>query len=179
MYGHLSELQVRMAANPSLGTMPTNSSDLKSDQQDFSLLTKLPVEIRLYVYGLALEDILTHIEAFISYATSVYGVKLKFRGALALLLTSKAIRAEFSEGVMPLVAAHCKTFSAHVKMLELDWKMKAMMRGHLQSGHPAAHLRRQRDRELGNARVAMQALSTVKQTMKRTADENVESSNDT
>ena len=132
---------------------------------------KLPTEIRLYVYGLALEDILTHIKAFASYATFVYVVKLKFRGVLALLLTSKAIRAEFSEAVMPSVAAHCKDFSAHVKMLELDWRMKAMMRGHLRFGHPAAHLRMQRDRELGNARVATQALSTIKQIMKRTAED--------
>lgn len=168
-----------MAANLSLGTMSTTSSDLKSDQQDFSLLTKLPAEIRLYVYELALEDTVAHIEAFVSYATSVYGVKLKFRGALALLLTSKDIRAEFGEGVMPLVTTHCKDFSARVEMLGLDWKVKTMMRGHLQFGHRATHLRMQRDRELGNARVAMQALSTVKQIMKRTADENVKSSNDT
>lgn len=159
--------------------MPINSSDLRSDQQDFSLLAKLPAEIRLYVYELALEDILSHIKAFVSYATSVYGVKLKFRGALALLLTSKAIRAEFSKGVMPLVTAHCKDFSARVEMLELDWKMKTMMRGHLQFGHRATHLRMQRDRELGNAHVAMQALATVKQIMRRTADEDVTSSNDT
>ena len=132
---------------------------------------RLPTEIRLYVYELAFEDILTHIKSFVSYATSVYGVKLKFRGALVLLLISKAIRAEFGEGVMPLVAAHCKDFSAHVKMLELDWRMKPMMRGHLQFGLPALGHKTQRDRELGNAQVAIQALSTVKRIMKCTAEE--------
>ena len=104
--------------------MPINSSDLKSDQKDLSLLMKLPAEIRLYVYEFALEDILSHIEAFVSYATSVYGVKLEFRGAIALLLTSKAIRAEFSEGVMPLVTAQCKDFSARVEMLELSYALE-------------------------------------------------------
>ena len=142
---------------------------------------RLPTEIRLYVYELAFEDILTHIKSFVSYATSVYGVKLKFRGALVLLLISKAIRAEFGEGVMPLVAAHCKDFSAHVKMLELDWRMKPMMRGHLQFGLPALGHKTQRDRELGNAQVAIQALSTVKRIMKCTAEEfkpNLKSSNE-
>ena len=160
--------------------MATQSSDLRSEQQDSSLLMRLPAEIRLYVYELALEDILTHIESFVSYATSVYGVKLKFRGALALLLTSKAIRAEFSEGVMPLVEAHCKDFSAHVKMLELDWRMRTMMHGHLQFGLSALAHNMQRDRELGNAQVAIQALSTVKRIMKCTTEEfkpNLKSSN--
>ena len=84
---------------------------------------KLPVEIRLYVYELALENNLTYIESFASCPTFVYEKKLKFRWALALLLASKAIRAEFSEGVMLLVTARCESFSARVQALELEWEM--------------------------------------------------------
>ena len=135
---------------------------------------RLPVEIRLYVYELALKDILAHIESLESHAPSVQGAKPRFRGALALLLTSKTIRAEFSEGVMPLVAARCEDFSAYVNMLELNWKVEVMMRGPCSSWEQVMY----RQHSLGDAPVVMRALSTVKHIMKRSADENVKSSND-
>ncbi|GAB7330257.1 hypothetical protein MBLNU13_g01907t1 [Cladosporium sp. NU13] len=55
-------------------------------------------------------------------------------------------------------------------MLELDWRMKAMIYGPSQSGQTAWEDRVQRDRELGSTQVAMQALSTMNHIMKCTAE---------
>ena len=100
--------------------MAAKSRDLKSDQQESPIFMRLPAEIGLYIYDLALEDILTQIESTTSCYYLNRGTKLDCRGALALLLTSKAIRAEFSDGILPLVTAHCEDFSSRVEMLKLD-----------------------------------------------------------
>jgi hypothetical protein len=39
--------------------MSTESSDLGCDQQDLPMFMKLPTEIRLHIYEIAREDILT------------------------------------------------------------------------------------------------------------------------
>lgn len=147
---------------------------------------RLPVEIRLYVYELALKNNLTYIESFASCPTFVYEKKLKLRGALALLLASKAIRAEFSEGVMLQVTARCESFSARIKALELEWKMELEklhrdLRPSLETTFSALARHLQRDLEVGNARDSMKALFTVKHIMERTVEEfkpKLESSND-
>ena len=75
---------------------------------------------------------------------------------------------------MPLVATRCEDFSAYVNTLELIWKVEVMMRGPCSSWEQVMY----RQRSLGDAPVVMRALSTVKHIMKRSADENVKSSND-
>lgn len=155
-----------------------NSSELERDQQDSPLFLRLPTEIRLCIYELALEDALTQIESFIRFPTLSPSTTLKCRGPLALLLVSKAIRAEFSEGVMPLVTAHCKDFSARVEMLKPDWEKKITALGQPQPGQriiefycETLQLQMQRDIELGDAQVAMQALSTAKHIIERTVED--------
>jgi hypothetical protein len=167
--------------------MATKSGDLKSDQQDPPLIMQLPAEIRLYIYELALGNILTQTDSFIARPSRIYRKKLQFRSALALLLTSKTIRAEFSEGVMPLVTARCERTSDRIEMLEVDWETKLKALAHPQPGQriidpvlEAYWMEMQRDHELGNAHVTMKGLSTVKHMLERTAEEfkgNLKSSN--
>jgi hypothetical protein len=104
--------------------MAIKPRDSSSEQQDPPPFMKLPTEIRLHIYELALADILTRIESFASCLEFVYEMKLGFRGALALLLASKAIRAEFSEGVILLVTTRCESFSARLEALKLEWKRR-------------------------------------------------------
>jgi hypothetical protein len=171
--------------------MAAKSRDLKSDQQESPIFMRLPAEIRLYIYDLALEDILTQIESTTSCYYLNRGTKLDCRGALALLLTSKAIRAESSDGVLPLATAHCENFSSRVQMLHLDWEVKITAPGHPQPGQGTTGIIQacldvsrqewQRTCELGDAHAAMQDLYKVKRIMERTAEEsksNINSSGD-
>lgn len=130
------------------------------------------------VYELALEGSFTHIDTFIPFKKPITSAKLTCRGALALLLTSQAIRAEFGEGVLPRVAAHCEDFRSRVKILELEWEMKVAAPVQPQPGWRVIdvplqpiRLQRQRDLELGNAHVATQTLSKVKYIMERAVEE--------
>jgi hypothetical protein len=155
--------------------MATKPSDLSSGHKYPLLFMQLPAEIRLRICELALEDILTQIEASTSSYYHVRGTKLDCRGALALILTSKAIRAEFSDGVLPLVTAHCEDFSSRVKMLKLDWEVKITTLGRPQPGQATIKTRLVARlntlKQEWRCNVAMQALFKVRRIMERTVEE--------
>lgn len=81
---------------------------------------KLPAELRLVIYELALEDVIpTRAPRSPTklYITSC-GLS-RARGALALLLASKEVRAESSKAMMPSMLRHLESYKMRVKLLSM------------------------------------------------------------
>jgi hypothetical protein len=81
----------------------------------------LPVipEIRIAIYGLALQDIVDSITSNIASPSYIPGHPrpiFRCRGAIALLYTSKTLRAESRHELLPLVVAHTKNSDALARL---------------------------------------------------------------
>lgn len=70
-------------------------STIGTEQRECSSFMKLPPEIRLEIYRLALEDTLD--------SPAMHSRVLRPRGALGLLLTNKLIRAESAKEMHPIL----------------------------------------------------------------------------
>lgn len=82
--------------------MATHTVDAELSESP-SLLMTLPVEVRLLIYKFALQ----YTVDFITSNTTYYrGPCIRFRGTLALLHTSKVIRAESSQEMSTLATAY-------------------------------------------------------------------------
>ena len=134
---------------------------------------KLPAELRISIYEYALTDTINHIVSSISSPAPVLGPQMPVRGTLALLLTSKAVRAESSKALASYMSPQVSIFKIRVSMLEIERKIKnrAVVRAHLfqlingDSTDKVAEARdalSQKDRELGNARAALHAMSNAR-----------------
>jgi hypothetical protein len=81
----------------------------------------LPVipEIRIAIYGLALQDIVDSITSNTASPSYIPGHPrpiFRCRGAIALLYTSKTLRAESRHELLPLVVAHTKNSDALARL---------------------------------------------------------------
>ena len=105
---------------------PTSSSDnpmdtastskrQKKSENAASPFLKLPAELRLAIYKLAMEDLI----ATLPPPNSVLMARLRprYRGALALLHISTSIRQESTREMLPLIQAHCEKLEAHARSL--------------------------------------------------------------
>lgn len=92
---------------------------ISTEQPERSSFLKLPIEIRLIIYKLALQDTLTSPD--FTRPSASYP---KYRGALALLLTNKLIRAESAKEMQPIVKPEHERLSAYAESLKkrLDGK---------------------------------------------------------
>lgn len=88
--------------------MSTDPGNPEPSEQ-LSGLMKLPVEVRCIIYELALQDTVDFIT---STTTDSKCAPIKLRGALALLHTSRVIRAESSDEMLALTMAHHETAKA-------------------------------------------------------------------
>jgi hypothetical protein len=83
--------------------MPTEKTESEV-RQEASPFMKLSPELRLMVYQFALQDIVAHI---LSSDPNDATVPKPFRGALALLDTSRLLRSESCSLMKRIVGAHC------------------------------------------------------------------------
>lgn len=85
---------------------------ISTEQPERSSFLKLPIEIRLIIYKLALQDTLTSPDL-----TRPGASYPRCRGALALLLTNKLIRAESAKEMQPIVKSEHERLSAYAESL--------------------------------------------------------------
>ena len=98
-----------------MATQATNPND--STKQPFPFM-KLPAELRLIIYELALDDViptLTSVMMNITYCGASCAVD-----ALALLLTSKEVRVESSKAMMPSMLGHLESYKMRVDCVERE-----------------------------------------------------------
>lgn len=80
--------------------MPTNAINAEPSEQPI-LLMKLPAEVHLIIYKFAFQDTVNYIIS----NTNAKAYRPKFRGTLALLHTSKSLRAESRDEFLGLATA--------------------------------------------------------------------------
>ena len=78
---------------------------------------KLPAELRLAIYELTLDDMVEY-TAPSNQSSSMVGSQMRPRGMLALLLTSKTIRAESGKALAPLWSACVEVMEQIVVQVE-------------------------------------------------------------
>ena len=83
---------------------------------------KLPAELRLIIYELVLHDVIP-ILALGTPAMSYYACcgPSCARGALALLLTNKEVRAESSKAMMPSMLGRLESYRTRMQLVEQEW----------------------------------------------------------
>lgn len=139
---------------------------------------KLPAELRLNIYEL------TRNQA-IEYMAAATGLQMRPRGMLALLLTSKTIRAESGKALAPLWSTHIEVLEKTVVLLENNKASRqeicschsllqsfAVLTGASVTGvEEAKNTLVQTTRELNDAYVQMCAMLVVQLALHRAADD--------
>ena len=109
------------------GTQTTNLNG--STKQHFPFM-KFPPELRLLIYEFALEDLIpTMAHPTPSRPAAIYrfsspyvsAMQLRARGILALLLTSKEVRAESSKAVLPSMLVHLQNYRSRTWLDGEEW----------------------------------------------------------
>ena len=103
--------------------MATQGTNLESGPQQTFPFMRLPAELRLVIYELTMDDMIEYTE-FSNQSSSMVGSQMRARGMLALLLTSKIIRAESSKVLRPLWTIYLDGFLEAVKLLRRDRDVK-------------------------------------------------------
>lgn len=93
--------------------METNNMGQCQKQYSTSRFLDLPAELRLAIYKLAMEDLITTLPP--PDSPIMAKLRPRYRGALALLHTNRSIRQESAREMLPLIQAHWEKLEAHAR----------------------------------------------------------------
>lgn len=144
---------------------------------------KLPAELRLAIYELTLNDTIEYTSSS-NQSSSTVGSQMRAQDGLALILTSKTIRAECSKALLPLWSAHLEVFDQAVVILERNRDLKlqaplllalpqlyAILNGSsVIRAEEAEHAYLQATRQLDNAYIERRAKVAVQLALQRAAN---------